>query len=91
VKRVQLASYYSHYWIGFPLADVEPAGTGHLNDKVVTGRVDINRFFSLKIEGHFMAGIGLPGDLPDGFYLVNNPRGLKPNTNALVVKGGFNF
>jgi hypothetical protein len=38
-----------------------------------------------------MAGIGLPGDLPDGFYLVNNPRGLKPNTNALLVKGGFNF
>jgi hypothetical protein len=91
VKRVQLASYYSHYWIGFPLADVEPAGSGHINDKVVTGRVDINRFFSLKIEGHFMAGAGLPGDYPDGFYLVNNPQGLKPETNALVVKGGFNF
>jgi hypothetical protein len=91
VKRAQLASYYSRYWIGFPLADVEPAGTGHINDKVVTGRVDINRFFSLKIEGHFMAGVGLPGDLPGGFYLVNNPRGLNPNTDALVVKGGFNF
>jgi hypothetical protein len=91
VKRVELASYYSHYWIGFPLADVEPAGTGHMNDKVVTGRVDINRFFSLKIEGHFMAGVGLPGDYPDGFYLVNNPQGLKPNTNALVIKTGVNF
>ncbi|MGA1984902.1 MAG: hypothetical protein ABSG72_01435 [Candidatus Sulfotelmatobacter sp.] len=91
VKRVQLASYYSRYWIGFPLSDVEPAGTGHINDKVVTGRIDINRFFNLKIEGHFMAGVGLPGDYPDGFYLVNNPQGLNPNTNALVVKGGFNF
>jgi hypothetical protein len=90
-KRLQLASYYSHYWIGFPLPDVEPAGSGHMNDKVVTGRVDINRFFSLKIEGHFMAGIGLPGDYPDGFYLVNNPQGLQPDTNALVIKGGFNF
>ena len=91
MKRLQLASYYSHYWIGFPLADVEPAGTGHISDRVVTGRVDINRFFSLKIEGHFMAGVGLPGDYPEGFYLVNNPQGLNPNTNALVVKGGFNF
>jgi hypothetical protein len=91
MKRVQLASYYSSYWVGFPLADVEPAGTGHINDKVVTGRVDINRFFSLKIEGHFMAGVGLPGDYPEGFYLVNNPGGLNPNTNALVIKGGFKF
>lgn len=91
VKRLQLASYYSHYGVAFPLADLEPAGTGRINDKVVTGRVDINRFFTLKIEGHFMAGVGLPGDYPDGFYLVNNPQGLKPDTNALVVKGGFNF
>jgi len=91
VKRVQLASYYSRYWIGFPLADVEPAGTGHINDKVVTARVDINRFFNLKAEGHFMAGFGLPGDYPDGFYLVNNPQGLRPDTTALVIKGGFNF
>jgi hypothetical protein len=38
-----------------------------------------------------MAGVGLPAAFPDGFYLANNPRGLKPDTNALVVKGGFNF
>lgn len=92
VRRVQLASYFSHYWVGFPLPyNVQPAGTGHIYDKAVTGRVDINRFFSLKIEGHFMAGVGLPEAFPDGFYLVNNPHGLKPDTNALVVKGGFNF
>ena len=38
-----------------------------------------------------MDGYGLPGATPNGFYFVNNPQGLKPNTNALVVKGGFNF
>lgn len=91
VKRLQLASYYSRYWAGFPLAYVQPAGTGEINDKVVTGRYDINRFFNLKIEGHFMAGVGLPGDYPDGFYFANNPHGLQPDTKALVIKSGFNF
>jgi hypothetical protein len=91
MKRLQLASYYSHYGVGFPLTDVEPAGTGRINDKVATAGVDINRFFSLKVEGHFMAGVGLPADYPEGFYLVNNPQGLKPDTNALVVRTGVNF
>ncbi|MGA7446409.1 MAG: hypothetical protein WBQ43_10445 [Terriglobales bacterium] len=91
VKRLQVGSYYSHYWINFPLADIEPAATGHDNDKVVTGRVDINRFFNVKVEGHFMDGVGLPTDYPNGFYLANNPQGLQPNTKALVIKGGFNF
>jgi hypothetical protein len=91
-KHLELASYYSHYGVDFPLSYfAQNAATGQINDKVATARVDINRFFSLKIEGHFMAGVGLPAAFPDGFYLANNPRGLKPDTNALVVKGGFNF
>jgi hypothetical protein len=90
-KHLQLASYYSYYWAGFPLALLEPAGTGHTYDKVVTARVDINRFLSLKIEDHFMAGVGLPGEYPDGFYPVNNPQGFKPDTNALVVKTAIHF
>ncbi len=92
IKRLQLASYYSHYGVGFPISyNVQAAATGRIDDKVVTGRVDINRFFSLKIEGHFMAGVGLPDGFPDGFYLANNAQGLQPDTRALVVKGGFNF
>ncbi len=91
LKRVRVGSYYSHYFINFPMGGVEQAGTGHDYDKVVSGRVDINRYVNLKIEGHFMDGYGLPGATPNGFYFANNPQGLKPNTNALVVKGGFNF
>jgi len=89
LKHVRVGSYYSHYFINFPLGGVDPAGTGH--DKVVSGRVVINRYVNVKVEGHFMDGYGLPDATPNGFYLVNNPQGLKPNTNALVVKGGFNF
>lgn len=90
-KHLQAGSYYSHYWINFPIANIEPAATGHDNDKVITGRVDINRFFNIKVEGHFMEGVGLPTDFPNGFYLANNPQGLQPDTKALVIKGGFNF
>jgi len=91
IKRMQVGSYYSSYWVSFPIPNLVPAGTGHDYDKVVTGRIDINRYFNLKIEGHFIDGYGYPAVSPIGFYMINNPQGLKPNTNALVVKGGFNF
>jgi len=42
------------------------------------------------LEGHFMNGYGF-GPYPDGFYSQDNPQGFAPNTNALVVKTGFNF
>ena len=43
-----------------------------------------------KIEGHFMNGYGA-FDSIRGFYGQQNPNGLKPGTNALVVRTGFNF
>jgi hypothetical protein len=90
-KRLQLGSYYSHYLITVPENFLIPAGTGHDYDKVVSARVDLNRFVNVKVEGHFMDGYGLPDDYPNGFYSVDNPQGLKPNTKALVVKTSFKF
>lgn len=90
-KRLQLGSYYSRYSLSAPANIVAPAMSGHIYDKVVTGRVDLNRFLNIKVEGHFMDGYGVPPYYPSGFYDVDNPQGLKPNTNALVVRTGFNF
>jgi hypothetical protein len=95
-KWLQAGSYYSRYsiWAGFggpAFGFPWVTATGHTYDKVVTGRFDLNRFVNIKVEGHFMDGVGLPGQYPDGFYNVDNPQGLKPNTNALVVKTSFNF
>lgn len=93
-KRVQLGSYYSRFWIGVPMvtgyANVY-ASSGHTYDKVVTGRVELNKYMNVKVEGHFMDGYGIPEVNPSGFYLLNNLQGLKPETNALVAKLGFNF
>jgi hypothetical protein len=100
VKRLTIGSYYSRYAIttaaGGPLAALFPAQTdtslpaNHVYDKVVTGRVDLNRFWNVKVEGHFMDGYG-DSLYPDGFYPQQNQHGFKPDTNALVVKTSFNF
>jgi hypothetical protein len=91
-KRLQLGSYYSRYSLSCP-SEFCPGGAqyGHIYDKVVSGRVDLNRFVNVKMEGHFMDGYGVPGFYPSGFYTADNPQGLEHNTNALVVKTGFNF
>ncbi len=99
-KHLQLGSYYSHYTMSVPLGgnlQVNAYGTDpgsrpdqHDYDKVVSARVDLNRFWNFKVESHFMAGYG--GTFyPNGFYDPENPNGFQPNTNALVVKTGFNF
>jgi len=99
-KRLQVGSYYSRYnvtaLIRGPLRLVFPDQTDpslpqdHIYDKVVSARVDLNRFWNVKLEGHFMDGFGLTA-YPDGFYPQVNPTGFKPNTNALVLKTSFNF
>lgn len=99
MKRLELGSYYSRYSItsffGGPviLAPDETdtsLPTNHVYDKVITGRIDLYRFWNVKIEGHFMNGYA-DDAYPNGFYPQVNPSGYKPNTDALVLKSGFNF
>jgi len=62
----------------------------HIYDKVISARVDLNQFWNVKIEGHFMDGYAA-GPYPNGFYPQVNPNGFTPNTNALILKTGFHF
>jgi hypothetical protein len=62
----------------------------HVFDKVMTARIDLNKFWNAKIEGHFMDGYG-DSSYPDGFYFQVNPQGFKPYTNALVLKTSVSF
>ena len=99
-KRLQIGSYYSRYTISnivagalsafYPPATDTNLPANHDYDKVVTGRVDLNKFWNVKMEGHFMNGYG-SGPYPNGFYTQVNPSGFAPNTNALVVKTSLNF
>jgi hypothetical protein len=101
MKRLEVGSYYSRYSVtsvsGGPLAvlfGINQTDTGqpanHIYDKVITARFDLNRFWNVKIEGHFMDGYGAT-TYPNGFYPLVNPSGFKPNTNALVLKTAVNF
>jgi hypothetical protein len=99
IKRLELGAYYSNYIItsviggqlaGFPSQTDTSLPANHVCDKVITGRVDFNRFWNVKLEGHFMNGYG-SSTYPDGFYPQVNPQGFRPNTNALVFKTSLNF
>jgi hypothetical protein len=91
MKWLELGSYYSRYTITSTFMNLQDTSlpSGHDYDKAVTGRVDINRYWNVKVEGHFMDGYGY-GPYPNGFYPQENSQ-FKPNTNALVLKTGFNF
>lgn len=101
LKRFEFGSYYSRYSItsvfGGILAAIGIANQtdtslpiNHVYDKVVSGRIDLNRFWNVKVEGHFMDGYG-DATYPDGFYPQVNPQGFKPDTNALIVRTGVYF
>ena len=87
-KRLELGTYYSRF-IADWRKDPSPP-TNHVYDRVASARIDLTNHWYAKIEGHFMNGYGA-FDSIRGFYGQQNPNGLKPGTNALVVRTGFNF
>lgn len=100
-KRISVASYYSHYAItsvvggallemGVPQQVDTSLPENHIYDKTISGRVDLTKFWNVKVEGHFMDGYG-NGTYPNGFYPQVNPEGFKPNTNGLVVRTSMYF
>ena len=91
MKRLEFGSYYSHYTITSTFLKLTDTSLpqGHDYDKAITARVDINRFWNVKVEGHFIDGYGF-GPYPNGFYPQQNPT-FAPSTKGLVLKTGFNF
>jgi len=98
-KRLEAGGYYSRWVVtwsnsvpgsyqGSPNQD---APDRHVYDKVVTARFDLNRYWHVKVEGHFMDGYGATYGYPSGFYQQDNPQGLKPKTNLLLIRTGWNF
>lgn len=94
-KRIEVGGYYSRFTATWKRASAPwtldtSQPNQHVYDKVVTARFDVSRYWNFKVEGHFMDGYG-GNQSPNGFYTVNNPQGLKPKKNLLIVRTGWNF
>jgi hypothetical protein len=87
-KRLELGTYNSRFYIDVPTSPESAAN--HIFDQVIAARVDVTKCWNVKVEGHFMDGYGSLYSA-HSFYLIDNPNGLKPTTNMLVLRTGFNF
>jgi hypothetical protein len=87
--KLQVGVYHSNLHIDNP-SNPKNTASNHIYDEVGAARYDLNRFWDLKAEGHFMDGYG---DIysAQGFYSQWNPQGLKPKTNMLVLRATMNF
>ena len=88
-KWLSVGVYHSNYHVDAP-ADPANSATNHIYDEVGSARFDLNRFWIVKVEGHFMDGYG---DLysTQGFYERSNPGGFKRRTDMLVLRTSVNF
>jgi hypothetical protein len=86
--KLEVGTYYSRFIYDRALDSA--LNDNHIYDAAVTGRIDINRFWNVKVEGHFMDGTGNP-TLARGFYIRDNLDGFTPKSNMLVIRTGVNF
>ncbi len=89
LERLEVGSYYSYYVYDSDSPAASPEN--HIYDKVVSARVDLNRLWHVKVEGHFMDGVGPITSLPRGFYYQDNPGGFERRTRMVVIRTGVNF
>jgi hypothetical protein len=85
---LELGTYYSNYI--YNLNTAHDLQNNHIYDTAISGRVDLNRFWNVKVEGHFLDGNGNQA-LARGFYRRSNATGFKAKTRMLVVRTGINF
>ncbi len=86
--HLELGAYYSTYITNKELPSSND--DNHVSGPAVSARFDLNRFWNVKVEGHFMDGYGNP-TYSHGFYTRSQAGGFDPKTNMLVVRTGFNF
>jgi hypothetical protein len=87
-RQIEIGAYHSRYY--FDVHSFPDPSTHYIRDSVVTMHWSVNRFTSVKVEGHFMDGTGDPW-ASHSFYDADNSQGLKPTTNMLVLRVGYSL
>jgi hypothetical protein len=88
-NRYEVGSYFTSY---IPvLARAHDLATNHTSDVAATVRVELTRFWHLKVEGHWVDGYGsLSNSFTRGFYRRDNSTPSE-HTNMVVIRTGINF
>ena len=87
-EKLEVGTYHSRFVYDKSLES--SLADNHIYDTAVSGRVDLNRLWHVKVEGHFMDGNGSP-TLARGFYIRSNTGGFNHKTRMLVIRTGVNF
>jgi hypothetical protein len=87
-ERLELGAYRSSHVPDISLSADDD--TNHIRDNAIAARVDLNSFWHVKVEGHFIDGNGNIS-YARGFYLRSNPTGFEPTTRMLVIRTGVTF
>jgi hypothetical protein len=88
-ERFEVGSYYTYYVPNRARDAALP--NNHNGDVAATVRVDVNRFWHVKVEGHLVDGYGsLQNSFTRGFYRRNNATPVE-QTKMIVVRTGINF
>jgi hypothetical protein len=82
-----MGSYYSEY--RSQRSQAFNVGNG-IRGPVATVRFDINSYWNLKAEGHFIEGYG-EALSSRTFYRSSNPQGLQGRTNVFLLRSAFSF
>jgi hypothetical protein len=86
----EIGAYYSEaffaeiYYLDEETFEVETTDEPDYEELVLTTRFDLNEYWTLKLEGHFVQGEG-------AFFLQDNPGGLEDESFLFAVKTTFNF
>ena len=88
-RRLEVGTYHSRYYPNMR-TPYRGGPADHLFDQTVTVRVDLNRYWNVKLEGHLLDGYGNV-QYARGFYASSHPNGIKPTMTLFVLRTGVNF
>jgi hypothetical protein len=88
-KLIEVGGYESRFIQNWGVQHGDPLN--HVFDLAVTVRFDLRNWLDLKVEEHFMNGYMTSALESRGFYVADNPNGLKPSTDLLVIRLGYHL
>ncbi len=85
--KVEVGAYYNDLRVD---RNKPFAPDNGLRGPVLSARLDVNKYWNIKAETHFVDGFGTTLSFRT-FYPSSNPQGLRPNSILFLMRTGFAF